>query len=122
MITVPKATMVLDDRSHHTLADSLLKYVVTRTHEFVDQLPYGRIHILGLDDRSKAASQKEKRDKPDNWQRPAAALVSGELRICCFPGQAYVFHYASLIATYLALTDRDPTRVHLTLPSDKECE
>ena len=122
MIIVPKAPLVLDDPSQHTMADSLLKYVATRTHEFVDELPYDNIHILGLYDRGKAASQKEKRDKPENWQRPTAELVSGELRICCFPGQAYVFHYASLIATYLALTNRDPTRVHFTLPSDEGCE
>ena len=122
MTTVPETPVILDDPSQHTMAGSLLKYVATRTHEFVDELPYDSIHVLGLYDRGKAASRKEKPDKPENWQRPTAELVSRELRICCFPGQAYVFHYASLIATYLALTDRDPTRVQFTLPSDHECE
>ncbi len=122
MIAVPETPMVLADPSQHTMGDSLLNYVTTRTHEFVDELTYNSVRVLGLYDRGKAASRKEKRDKPENWQRPTAELVSGELRICCFPGQAYVFHYASLIATYLALTGRDPTRVYFTVPSDRECE
>jgi hypothetical protein len=122
MITVPETPVILDDPSQHTMAGSLLKYVATRTHAFVDELPYDSIHILGLYDRGKAASRKEKCDKPENWQRPRAELVSGELRIYCFPGQAYVFHYASLIATDLALMDRDPTRVQFTLPAGHECK
>lgn len=121
--TVPETPVILTHPSQHTMADSLREYVSTRTHELVDELLYERIHVLGLYDRRKAASRKEKRDKPENWQRPTAELLAGgELRIYCFPGQAHVFHYASLIATYLALTDRDPTKVYFTLPADHECE
>lgn len=119
---VPKSPVIIADPTQHTMADSLPKYVASRTHEFVDELPYDSIHIFGHYDRDKAASHKEKRDKLENWQRPTAEVVAGELRIYCFPGQSYVFHYASLIATYLALTDRDPTKVHFTLPAEHECE
>lgn len=117
MFTVPQKPLVIDDPSQHTMGSSLLRYVETRTHEFVDKLEYRSIRVIGLYDRKTSASCKEKCDKPGNWQRPTARLVSGELQICCFPGQAYVFHYASLIATYLALTNRDPTIVKLALPS-----
>jgi len=120
MIVIPQTPLVIDDPSQHTMGGSLLKYVETRTHEFVDELKYQSIRVIGLYDRKVSASRKEKRDKPENWQRPTARLISGELQICCFPGKAYVFHYASLIATYLALTNRDPTIVKLALPSDKE--
>ncbi len=64
MVTVPETPIILDDPSQHTMGDSLLQYVATRTHEFVDELPYDSIRVLGLYDRGKAVSRKEKHDKP----------------------------------------------------------
>ncbi len=100
---------------------SLVQYVHTRTHELIDGDGYDSIDVLGSYNRNLIVSTKEKCDKLENWQRPTAEFKDGVLRIHCFPGRAYVFHYASLIATHLALTGRDPTLVRMILPEPSEC-
>ena len=122
MIDVPENPLIVSDPTQHTMGYSLPRYVEMRTHEFVDEMQYDKIRVLGLYGRTKGVSRKEKNDKLENWQRPTAELVSEELRICCYPARAYVFHYASLIATHLALTGRDPNIVRQDLPSERECE
>ena len=105
----------------HSMGDSLPRYVESRVHEWVDDTSVSRIVVLGSYDRSLCISSKEKRDKLENWQRPTACRTGGTLELHCFPGRAYVFHYASLVATYLDLCGRDPTIVDLRLPDAASC-
>ena len=54
--------------------------------------------------------------------RPTASLVSPEI-LCLhfFPGQEYVKHYATIIATYLHLEGDDSDVVGYISPSNEEC-
>lgn len=119
---VPEQPMVISDPRDHSMGKSVSLYVEKRVHELVDSGPYRKITVVGSYDRSLVVSSKEKVDKRQNWQRPTAELRGDELRIHCFPGRAYVFHYGSLIATHLSLTRRDPGIVRITLPAPEVCE
>lgn len=102
------------------MGDSLPRYVESRVHEWVDDPRVRRVRVVGVHDRVIATpSSKEKRDKSENWQRPTAVRFGPDLEIRCFPGRAYVFHCASLIATRFLLTGRDPARVEMELPGSK---
>jgi hypothetical protein len=115
---VPMTPIVVSDPRASAMGYSLQRYVSTRVHEVVDTVGVRRIVVVGSHDRTHAISRKEKRDKLENWQRPTAEVSAGEVRIHCFPGMAHVFHHASLIATHLALTGRDPSIVQMELPSE----
>jgi hypothetical protein len=119
---VPTRPLVIVDPATHSMGTSLPRYVASRVHEFVDEKEYRRIIVLGSYDRRQVASRKEKTDKLENWQRPTVDLSGSDLRVHCFPGRSYVFHYASLIATHLALTGRDPNIVSMALPSRSVCQ
>ncbi len=119
---VPQQPLVIRDPQEHSMGWSLHRYVATRVHEFLDDESYRRIVVTGSYDRSVGISKKEKTDKLENWQRPTAEVDGNELRIHCFPGRAYVFHYGSLIATHLALSQRDPSPVEIELPPHTACE
>jgi hypothetical protein len=108
--------VVISDASAHTMGSSLPRYVSTRVHHIVDERDFNSIVVLGSDDRSLIVSNKEKRDKLENWQRPTASVSGRSLTIHCFPGQAHVFHHASLVASHLALTGRDRDIVRLDRP------
>ena len=56
-------------------------------------------------DRSKCISVKEKNDKIFNYKRPTVFLNEDVTIINCYPGMDYVYHYASLIKTYLFLLE-----------------
>lgn len=118
---VPDLAISISNPSVHSMGDSLPMYVDSRVHELVDAAKYRRILVVGSYNRGLLVSGKEKTGKRENWQRPTAHLEGGELRIHCFPGRAYVFHYGSLIATHLALTHRDPTLVRISLPPPSRC-
>ena len=91
-------------------------YVETRIHEWIDSKEVERIDVIGSYNRAYRVSAREKRDKLENWQRPTATVTSDVLTIHCYPGRAYVFHVASLVATRLALTGRDPGIVRMAVP------
>lgn len=117
---VPDHPMIISDITMHSMGVSLSRYVESRVHEYVDEAQYDVVRVIGSYDRKKKVSRKEKTDKLENWQRPTAEIVNGELLIHCFPGRAYVFHYGSLVATHLSLTARNPHLVHIELPSALE--
>lgn len=117
----PDVPLVINEPSQHTMATSLGRYVQTRVHEYVDDRTYKRIAVFGSYNRSLAVSRKEKRDKRENWQRPTACIRDETLEIHCYPGRAYAYHYASLIATHLKLTGRDHSIVNLSLPAPEAC-
>src|SRR5262249_37838680 len=82
---------------------------------------YKDILVVGAYDRACEIANNEKDGKVFNWQRPSAVLDDRTLIVKCPPGYDYVSHYASLIATYLALKNRDYTCVSYVLPSEEAC-
>jgi len=105
----------------HTMEDALGRYLDIKIHHYVDDEKYQDILVVGAYDRACEIANNEKDGKIFNWQRPSAVLEDGTLVVKCPPGYDYVSHYASLIATYLALRGRDHTCVSYIPPSEESC-
>lgn len=73
-------------------------------------------------------TKKEKANKPFNWQRPTATIYETPdgkiLQHNVLSGQAYVEHYAAIMATYFASTlfnGAHVPSVHYVLPATGAC-
>lgn len=110
--------------SDHTMEESLHRYIHIKLHHLIEYADYSQIHVCGRHDRIQSVvSNREKNDKLVNWQRPTARHDGTSLIVQCFPGRDYVRHYASLIATYLALSGKNPATVTYKLPIQRDtCE
>lgn len=108
--------------ARHTMGPALLPYLELKVHSIVQQYDWRRITVVGQYDRSCIVSSLEKDDKLFNWQRPTAEVAGSELVLKCFPGRDYVYHYALLTATYLAMTGRFREQVHFRLPRVVTCD
>jgi hypothetical protein len=115
-----KPFVILDPRDH-TMEGALWRYLDIKIHHYVNDASYKEIIVVGAYDRACEIPNNEKDGKIFNWQRPSAVLDDGTLIVKCPPGYDYVSHYASLIATYLALQNRDYTCVSYIPPSEKTC-
>lgn len=105
----------------HTMGDSLHQYIQMKLHHLVECAQYEHIHVCGRHDRhTSVVSKREKDNKLVNWQRPTAAVHDRTLVLQCFPGRDYVRHYASLTATYMALSGGNPLAVTYELPASKD--
>jgi hypothetical protein len=112
------------DASTHTMADSLRDYVQDKVHQDIKARKWARILVRGSYERTAPArpAENEKRQKLFNWHRPTATLIDhSTVALNCFPGASYVQHHASLVATYLALTENNPTAVLCSLPTAEQC-
>jgi hypothetical protein len=105
------------------MGDSLSRYLAIdiKMHDDIKMAAYRQIRVIGYYDRSSRISSNEKNDKLENWQRPTIRWDGDILLVQCFPGKDYVQHYASIIASYLALTGRDSSIVSYELPSEEAC-
>jgi len=112
---------VILDPLDHTMEAALSRYLDIKIHHYVDDEAYKDIVVVGAYDRSCEIPKNEKDGKIFNWQRPSAVLADGTLIVKCPPGYDYVSHYASLIATYLALQNRDYDCVSYVPPSEQAC-
>jgi hypothetical protein len=112
---------VILDPLDHTMERALWRYLDIKIHHYVNDESYKDIVVVGAYDRTCEIPNNEKDGKIFNWQRPSAVLSDGTLVVKCPPGHDYVSHYASLIATYLALRDRDYTCVSYLPPSEEAC-
>ena len=110
------------DPAHHTMGAALLPYLELKVHHLIQERDWNRITVVGQYDRSCVISDLEKTDKAFNWQRPTAEVSGRELIIKCFPGRDYVYHYALVIATYLALSDRWRDQVCFEFPNPDTCD
>jgi hypothetical protein len=113
--------LYITNPSRHTMDDSLYRYLATKIHPSISLSNFNQIVVRGIYSRDENISPKEKKDKSYNYQRPTIKLVDNSLIIQCFPGRDYVRHYASLIATYLAINEKDPSIVSYKLPTEEEC-
>ncbi|KAF2837419.1 hypothetical protein M501DRAFT_995342 [Patellaria atrata CBS 101060] len=110
--------------STHTMGESLHGYLLMKIHPQIQNHIWSKIIIKGLHTRTGLAeiASIEKVDKPFNWQRPTATVLSpGVLQLNVWPGVDYVEHYANIIATHLSLQGRDPSVVQVIMPTPKEC-
>lgn len=106
------------------MGDYLYHYVQPKIHPEIRNRKWGRIIVRGCYNREPSAksSDLEKRDKDFNWHRPTTSEKDDHtLYLNCFPGESYVRHYASLVATFLSLTGRDPSIVEYELPTESDC-
>ncbi len=108
----------------HSMGAPVLKYLEIKMHDYLrdHSRNFKKILVIGEYDRTCSISSFEKDGKTSNWQRPTAEIINDELIIKCFPGKDYVRHYASLIASYLYLTDRKWSHVRYVLPTEAKCE
>ncbi len=102
----------------HTMEGALYGYMDLKVHEWIREREYETIVVVGEYDRSKGISKNEKGGKLFNWQRPTAEVKGNTLIIKCYPGREYVKHYATLIATYLALHNKKWSHVRYRLPDE----
>ncbi|OCL02667.1 hypothetical protein AOQ84DRAFT_304275 [Glonium stellatum] len=108
----------------HTMGNSLFEYIRIKVHPEIQERDWNHIVVRGYHVRTEGTClfAIEKKDKPFNWQRPTITNISeGTLQINCFPGEDYVQHYAAIIATYLALHNKNYDAVRYLLPTTAEC-
>ncbi|MFZ1721050.1 MAG: hypothetical protein WAU07_00940, partial [Microgenomates group bacterium] len=113
---------VLYSPDSHSMGSSLYRYIDIKIHHLIKENNYKKIVVIGEYDRTNSVISKfEKNGKLANWQRPTAMINGDTLTIKCFPGYEYVRHYASLIATYLAINNKDSSVVTYIPPSECDC-
>ncbi len=117
-----KYPFVVKDSLAHTMEDQLYDYIETKMHHLIMERDFGKIIIKGKYDRRGIVGNNEKDDKLFNWQRPTAKIKGNTLIIFVPTGRDYLMHYASLIATYLAMNGRRYDHVSYLEPSLEECE
>ena len=92
----------------HTMGNSLLRYVEMKMHQRIRENQSHDVLVVGKYSRNpEDLSIFEKSDKLFNWKRPTVSTLGDTLTVECFPGEDYVYHYASLISTYYSLLGRD---------------
>ena len=117
-----KFPVVIKDVSVHTMEDQLHRYLDIKMHHLIKDRDYEKILIRGEYNRNETIGLNEKQNKIFNWQRPTARVKDNILTIFVPTGRDYVLHYASLIATYLAINNRNYNHVSYIKPSSKQCE
>ncbi len=105
-------------------------YVLPKIHTVIQTHELNSILVIGAHIRTPPAliTENEKANKPFNWQRPTATIFhapEGEmLQLNVLPGQAYVEHYAALLASYFArkaLTGARIPKVFYLPPAPDAC-
>src|SRR3989344_356651 len=117
-----KYPLVITDALMHTMEDQIYRYLETKIHHLIREKDFKKIIVKGGYNRRTIISNNEKKDKLFNWHRPTAKVKKDLLTIFVPTGKDYVMHYASLIATYLAINNRKYDQVFYLEPSSKECE
>jgi hypothetical protein len=103
----------------HSMGESLKKYIEIKLIEEIFDDKIKKIKVVGDYDRVKGISIKEKNDKLFNYKRPTT-IINGEVAIIkCYPGVDYVYHYASLIDTYLKIIGADK-KIDVEFPTEEE--
>lgn len=102
----------------HTMGKSLFNYLDMKIHYLLKEREFKNIWVIGDADRSTGIPNYEKNDKLFNWQRPTAEIRGDDLVIRAFPGREYIKHYATLIATYFAIQEKEWRHVRYVLPDE----
>lgn len=111
----------ISDVSIHTMGYYLYPYIDMKIHQIIKNQKFNNIFVLGKYNRyNSIIFSNEKTNKLTNWKRPTAIADGKDIIVNCFPGVDYVKHYASIIATYLSLNNRNPKIVLYKTPSEEE--
>ena len=103
----------------HSMGESLKRYIEIKLSDEIFDEKIETIKIVGSYDRLEGVSKKEKNDKLFNYKRPTT-VVNGNIAIIkCFPGVDYVYHYASLVDTYLKIIGRNK-KIKVEFPTEKQ--
>ncbi|KAH8803022.1 hypothetical protein F5884DRAFT_494315 [Xylogone sp. PMI_703] len=107
----------------HTMGQSLERYVSQRVHQAIRDAEWQEILVTGTLERNTPAqlASWEKLDRPFNFQRPTVTKIDHTtIRLNCFPSRNLIQHYASVVASYLALKGRSTNPVRSLMPPDSE--
>lgn len=89
-----------------------------KVHPLIQKRDWNK--ILGISRVS--ISSNEKKDRLFNWMRPAVSVIDwNTLQLHAFLGRDYVLHYASIVATHLALKDGNLSVGEFTYPTPQLC-
>lgn len=103
------------------MGKSLEKCIEMKLQDIIFDDSISEIHVVGKYDRSEGISTKEKRDKAFNYKRPTVSIKGNFAIINCYPGMDYVYHYASLIKTYLSILKIEK-KIVVQFPTEQEIE
>ncbi|KAM7206569.1 hypothetical protein V8F20_002695 [Naviculisporaceae sp. PSN 640] len=127
-ITRKPPLFIITDVNNHTMRTSLFPYIQQRIHQDLllpsDNKPYPWKEIIVRPKYSRPPNSPDSRpanceesDKKFNWHRPTTTILSPDrIALNCFPGLDYTEHYASLVASYLALSGQDAGIVRCVRP------
>lgn len=87
----------------HTMWDALFGYIDIKMHHLLREKKRSHIKVIPLYDRKKDIGENEKIGKLFNRKRPTADAEENTLSLYCFPGVAYVKHYAALLHSYFMI-------------------
>lgn len=88
---------------NHSMGKSLERYIEMKLQDIIFNNDIEKIRVIGCYNRNSGISVKEKNDKIFNYKRPTVFVHNNVAIINCYPGIDYVYHYASLVKTYLSI-------------------
>ena len=107
------------------MGTSLPGYLGMKIHPLIQKRDWKKNLVKGEHERSVSRvsiASNEKKDKLFNWMRPTVSAIDrNTLQLHVFPGRDYVQHYASIVATHLALTGGNPSVVEYAYPTPQQC-
>ena len=106
---------------NHSMGKSLKKYIEIKISNILLSNQISNIIVVGNYDRTQGILEKEKNDKLFNFKRPTITVDNDTAIVNCYPGIDYVYHYASLIKTYLQLLNCDKN-VNVLFPTQEDIQ
>lgn len=106
---------------NHSMDSSLEKYIEMKLVDCILDDRITEIQIIPSYNRTKGISKKEKIDKLFNYKRPTFVVNNNVLIVSCYPGVDYVYHYASLIKTYLNIFNQSK-KISVFFPSEADIQ
>lgn len=92
----------------HTMGASLEAYLLLKLPRDVrEPAPRARRVVVRGRHATDGHSDRTKRGKLFNVQRPIAATIGRDIVLDCYPGFDYVLHFASVVASYYVIQGRD---------------
>jgi hypothetical protein len=115
---------VIHDVNEHTMEEALNKYMQYKIHQLIHAFQGKKIVVRGKYERALSSIYvNEKKDKMFNWKRPTAEITKdgNTLYLNCFPGHDYVYHYASIVSSYLKINSIKNIEVVVEVPKNNAC-
>lgn len=104
----------------HTMRESIYEYISMKFPTAILDPGIKKIVVRGRYNRSTGISSIEKKGKRFNFKRPTTERIGNTIYVNCFPGKDYVFHYASMIKSYMVFHEL-AIEVRMEIPDDYVC-